>query len=38
MYLLCLIPLVGWIIIIVFLIMKGTPGENKYGPVPEDIA
>ncbi|MDR2952115.1 MAG: DUF805 domain-containing protein [Treponema sp.] len=34
--LLMLIPLVGGIILLVFCAMEGTPGENKYGPVPED--
>jgi uncharacterized membrane protein YhaH (DUF805 family) len=32
--LLLLIPLVGWIIVIVFYVKEGTPGENKYGPQP----
>jgi uncharacterized membrane protein YhaH (DUF805 family) len=31
-----LLILAGVIPILVFLIMAGTPGENKYGPVPED--
>jgi uncharacterized membrane protein YhaH (DUF805 family) len=35
--LIMLIPLVGGIILIVISAMEGTPGENKYGPVPEDI-
>jgi uncharacterized membrane protein YhaH (DUF805 family) len=30
--LLVLIPIVGWIILLVFYIQKGTPGGNKYGP------
>ena len=29
------IPLVGWIIFIVFLATDSTPGENKYGPNPK---
>jgi uncharacterized membrane protein YhaH (DUF805 family) len=36
LFLLLLIPLVGWIPILVFLILEGNPEENKYGPVPED--
>lgn len=27
-----LIPLVGWIILIVWYVKEGTPGENEYGP------
>lgn len=30
-----LIPLVGWIIMIVWLIKDSAPGENKYGPNPK---
>lgn len=33
--LLCLIPLVGSIIVIVFCAQEGTPGENQYGPNPK---
>ena len=29
------IPLVGLIILIVFWVQEGTPGENKYGPNPK---
>lgn len=29
-----LLPLVGWIIILVALCKASVPGENKYGPVP----
>lgn len=29
-----MIPLVGFIIIFIFLLQKGTPGPNKYGPAP----
>jgi len=35
MLLLGLIPLVGIIILIVFWVQEGTPGENKYGPNPK---
>ncbi|QZE15389.1 DUF805 domain-containing protein [Halosquirtibacter laminarini] len=30
-YLLCLIPIVGWIILIVWFATKGEEGENQYG-------
>ena len=32
--LLCLIPIVGWIAILVLCAMEGTPGENQYGSAP----
>jgi len=35
MLLLLLIPLVGFIILIVFWVQEGTAGENKYGPNPK---
>jgi uncharacterized membrane protein YhaH (DUF805 family) len=31
-----LIPLVGFIIMLVFLASAGTPGQNKYGPNPKE--
>jgi len=33
--LLALIPLVGFIILLVFFIQEGTSGDNKYGPDPK---
>ena len=33
--LLGLIPLVGFIILIVFTVEEGTPGDNQYGPNPK---
>lgn len=33
--LLGLIPIVGVIILIVLFVLPGTPGPNKYGPVPQ---
>jgi uncharacterized membrane protein YhaH (DUF805 family) len=36
--LLALIPIVGFIILIVFYAMEGTPGPNKYGAGPEPDA
>ena len=29
---LVIIPIIGWIVLIVFLASSGTPGPNKYGP------
>ncbi len=34
--LLWLIPIVGWIILIVWFATDGKPGENKYGPSPKE--
>jgi len=36
MMLLCLIPLIGSIIVIVFMILDSQPGANQYGPNPKD--
>lgn len=36
--LLALIPIVGPIILLVFLATEGTPGENAYGPNPKEAA
>ena len=36
-FLLGLIPLVGWIIVIVLLAKDSQPGENAYGPNPKGI-
>ena len=30
-----LIPLIGWIVLIVFWAMSGQPGDNQHGPVPQ---
>jgi uncharacterized membrane protein YhaH (DUF805 family) len=37
MLLVCLIPLVGGIILLVFNVLPGTPGENRFGPVPPTV-
>jgi uncharacterized membrane protein YhaH (DUF805 family) len=29
------VPIIGLIVLIVFLAMEGTPGPNKYGPDPK---
>ena len=36
--LISLIPLIGWIWIIVLTAMEGNPGDNKYGPNPKGMA
>lgn len=35
--LLCLVPIVGAIILIVFWAQDGTPGQNQYGPNPKGV-
>lgn len=35
--LMALIPIVGWIILIVKLAKQGHSGENKYGPIPKHL-
>ncbi len=35
--LLCLIPIIGWIVLIVFLATDTTPGDNKYGSNPKGM-
>jgi uncharacterized membrane protein YhaH (DUF805 family) len=35
--LLALIPLIGAIIVIIFLVQDSTPGDNKYGPNPKGV-
>lgn len=32
-----LIPVVGWIVLIVFYVFDSTPGDNKYGPNPKGM-
>jgi uncharacterized membrane protein YhaH (DUF805 family) len=34
-YLLVFIPIIGWIVLIVFLAMASDPGSNRYGPNPQ---
>ena len=33
--LISLVPLVGWIVLLVFHVQDGTPGTNRYGPNPK---
>lgn len=35
--LISLIPLVGWILIIVYTCQDSTPGENEFGPNPKEV-
>jgi len=37
-YLLCFVPIIGWIILLVFWCKDGTPGRNKYGEDPKGRA
>lgn len=37
-WLIVLIPLVGAIILLVFLVQRGNAGSNQYGPSPTDVA
>ena len=36
--LLSLIPVIGWIVLIIFFVLDSTPGENQYGPNPKNEA
>ena len=27
-----IIPIIGWIVLLYFFVISGTPGPNKYGP------
>ena len=36
MLLVLLIPVIGFIWLLVLMIMEGTPGENQYGPNPKE--
>jgi uncharacterized membrane protein YhaH (DUF805 family) len=35
--LICLIPLIGTIVIIVFMVLDSKPGENQYGANPKEL-
>jgi len=30
-----LLPIIGWIVLLVFTVQEGTPGENSHGPDPK---
>ena len=36
--LISLVPFVGWIVLLVFEVLAGNPGPNKYGPDPKAAA
>ena len=36
--LISLIPVIGWIILLVFMVLEGQPGDNEYGPNPKAAA
>ncbi|MBE6989196.1 MAG: DUF805 domain-containing protein [Ruminococcaceae bacterium] len=36
MFLCCLIPLVGWILVLVWFCQDSQPGDNQYGPNPKE--
>ena len=36
--LIALVPLVGWIVLLVFSVQEGTPGSNRYGPNPKSAS
>ncbi len=33
--LIALIPLIGWAVLLVFMLLDGTPGPNRFGPDPK---
>jgi uncharacterized membrane protein YhaH (DUF805 family) len=33
-YWIVLIPILGWLVLLYFLVSAGTPGANRYGPPP----
>jgi uncharacterized membrane protein YhaH (DUF805 family) len=33
-YWIVLIPILGWLVLLYFLVSAGTPGTNRYGPLP----
>ena len=34
--LICFVPLIGIIVLLVFMVLDSTPGDNQYGPNPKD--
>ena len=36
--LILLVPIIGFIVILIFALLESTPGENKYGPNPDSIS
>ena len=37
-FLIVLIPVIGPIVLLVFMIIDGTPGPNRFGPSPKEVA
>jgi uncharacterized membrane protein YhaH (DUF805 family) len=35
-WLIVLIPILGWIVLLIFLIKDSDPGDNRFGPNPKD--
>ena len=35
---LMLIPVIGWLIILLFNCQNGTPGNNRFGPDPKSLS
>ena len=35
--LISLVPLIGWIFLLVFTVQHSTPGTNRYGPNPKEV-
>lgn len=36
--LIALVPIVGFIVLLVFMVQDGTPGPNQYGPNPKQVS
>jgi uncharacterized membrane protein YhaH (DUF805 family) len=36
-WLICLVPVVGWIVILIYLVQDSQPGSNRYGPNPGEV-
>lgn len=34
--LLCLVPIVGWLVLLVFAMLEGSKGDNRFGPDPKE--
>lgn len=37
-YLICFVPYVGSLVLLIFMLLEGQPGDNKYGPAPDSPA
>lgn len=36
--LICLVPIIGAIVLLVFMVLDSKPGENRYGPYPKEAS